>query len=86
MMDLILIFILLSVYLTARLLEKNVKRLGKNAVLLAYSVIMFFIFSVGEIVDKEHFLEKTAFSIILIFVMIVICAVYVWKTVSKIQK
>ncbi|MBZ0331984.1 hypothetical protein KZO25_16830 [Halomonas sp. ANAO-440] len=86
MMDLILLFILLLVYLMARLLEKNVKRLGGNAVLLAYSVIMFFIFALGEAVDKERFFEKTAFSIILIFAMVAICAVFVWRTVSKLQK
>jgi len=84
MMDLILSFTLFLIYLTCRLLEKNVKKLGWTITALIFYMIMFSIGMLGEVVDKERFFEKTAFSIVLIFAMIVVCAVYVWKTVSKI--
>lgn len=86
MMDLILFLILFLIYLSCRFLERNVKKLGWVITALTFYMIMFSIGMLGETVDKERFFEKTAFSIILIFAMIVVCAVYVWKTVSKIQK
>lgn len=86
MLDLILLFILLLIYLICRFLENRVKKLGWTITGLTYCVIMFSIGALGEVVDQEHFFEKTAFSIILIFAMVAICAVFVWKTVSKLQK
>ncbi len=85
MIDLILITILILIFLVAKLLKKNVKKLGKGITLLAYSAVFCTIFIIGGAVDEEVFLKKTAFSIILIYVMVITCAVYVWKTVSKLQ-
>lgn len=85
MIDLILIIISFLVFLAAKLLKENVKTLGKSITLLAYSAMFCTIFVIGGTVDEEVFFKKTAFSIILIYVMVITCAVYVWKAVSKLQ-
>ena len=85
MIDILLSIMSFMVFLIARLLKENVRRVGKNITLLSYSAMFFFIFLIGGAVDNELLFEKTAYSVILIYIMVIICAVYVWKTVSNLQ-
>lgn len=86
MADIVLSIATVLLFLLTKEINKNDKNIGEKKIPLIYFSMLFLVGIIAGIVDDEIFFKKTALSVILIWVMAIICINGAWKSVHRFNK